>query len=201
MRRTSRRVPVRDACAALTATIACALVSTAVMAAGGDAEAGRRKTVTCNACHGQASMQSVPNLGGQSPAYFVAAMRAYQDGKRGHATMRDVAKAYSDKELKNFAAYYAQFGKGEGMQSTGPEVPAVAAACEACHGQGGRVPVNPESPILAGQKPSYLKAALKEYRDGTRKHAVMQAAASQLADPDIETLEEYYARVEGLTVK
>jgi len=172
-----------------------------VHSAGGDAEAGRRKTVTCNGCHGQASLQSVPKLGGQRGAYFISAMRAYQDGKREHATMRDVAKAYSDKELKNFAAYYSQFGKLEIIGTPVIDKPVTAASCEGCHGPDGRLPSNHESAVLAGQKSSYLKAALREYRDGTRPHAVMQAAVANLTDDEIDVMSDYYARLEGLEVK
>jgi len=146
-------------------------------------------------------MQSVPNLGGQSPTYFVASMRAYQEGKRAHATMRDVAKTYTDKDLKNFAAYYAQFGKQDGDGGGVSEKPAVSAQCEACHGPLGRAPVNPESAVLAGQKAAYLKLVLKEYREGTRTHAVMQQAAASLTDADIEVLGVYFSQLEGLLVK
>ncbi|MBK8016170.1 MAG: c-type cytochrome [Betaproteobacteria bacterium] len=170
-------------------------------AADGDAEAGRRKTVTCNGCHGQANMKAVPNLGGQSATYFIAAMRAYQDAKRGHATMRDVAKAYSDKELKNFAAYYAQFAASAETPVPGSETPAGARACETCHGVFGRVPVNPDSAVLAGQKPVYLKTALREYREGTRPHAVMREAVGDLQDAEIDALAEYFAGLPGLVVK
>jgi cytochrome c553 len=169
--------------------------------AGGDAEAGRRNTVTCNACHGQASLKSVPNLGGQSETYFVSSMHAYQDGRRGHATMRDVAKAWSDRELKNFAAHYARFGKGEAEGAPPVEKPASAAPCEVCHGGEGRQPVNPESAVLAGQKAPYLKAALREYRDGARTNAVMQATAAGLTDDEIEALSDYFSRLTGLEGK
>ncbi|MBM3393346.1 MAG: hypothetical protein FJY37_01615 [Betaproteobacteria bacterium] len=183
----------------LVAGVAASISALPVHAAGGDPEAGRKKTVTCNACHGQASMQSVPNLGGQSPTYFVAAMRAYQDGKRGHATMGDVAKAYSDKELKNFVAYYTQFIAESTV--SGAEQPASALACEACHGPDGRAPVIPESAVLAGQKAPYPKTTLREYRAGTRKHAVMQGAVGGLSDADVDALSAYYAGLWGLVAK
>ena len=151
-----------------------------VYGAGGDPEAGRRQTVTCNACHGQASLQSVPNLGGQSFAYFVSAMRAYQeDGKRSHGTMRDVAKAYKDKELKNFAAHYAQFASM--AEGSGAAKPVQASVCEGCHGQEGRSPTNPESAVIVGQKGSYLKMTIGEYRDGTRKHAPESVTSTRMA--------------------
>lgn len=180
--------------------LALALQATAARAASpGDPEAGRRNTVACNGCHAQAGMQNVPNLGGQSPAYFVAAMHAYQDGKRKHATMRDVAKAWSDKELRNFAAWYAQFGAAEPAADS--EAPPQAKACEACHGAQGRTPVNPDSPVLAGQKPAFVKMALREYRDGVREHAVMQTQAAGLSDADIEALAAYFSQQKALTIK
>lgn len=167
-------------------------------AADGDAEAGRRNTVTCNACHKQASLKSVPNLGGQNSVYFVAAMRAYQEGRRSHATMRDVAKAWSDKELKNLAAYYARFGKREADGAPPVVKPAALPTCESCHGADGRVPVNSDSAVLAGQKSSYVKIALREYRGGTRVNEVMQAVAAGLSDDEIDALSDYFSRLVGL---
>jgi cytochrome c553 len=176
------------------------LFSIGVPAAEGDPEAGRRNTSTCNACHGQASMVSVPNLGGQGAAYFVAAMQAYQDGRRAHPTMREVANSYSDRQLKNLAAYYAQFGATEEGAESMP-APAPAAACETCHRSGGRAPATPVTPVLAGQKTGFLNIALREYRDGVRKHADMQTQAAALSDADIEALAAYYAGRKRLVVK
>lgn len=177
----------------------CVLICSWAEAAGGDAAAGKRKTVTCNGCHGQAGMRSMPSLGGQNPEYFVAAMRAYQDGVRTHATMRDVAKSYSDRDLKNFAAYYAE----SGAPTAGADAPApeAAARCAACHGPDGRETVTPDVPRLAGQKAPYLEQVLRDYRSGARKHAVMQAQAAQLVDDEIAALAAYYAGQAGVFVK
>src|SRR5262245_42319467 len=132
------------------------------VAAGGDAAAGKRKTVTCNGCHGQAGMRSMPSLGGQNAEYFVLAMRAYQDGIRTHATMRDVAKSYSDRDLKNFAAYYAESVAPPAASDT--PAPEAAARCAACHGPEGRDTVTPDVPRLAGQKAPYVEQVLRDYR-------------------------------------
>jgi cytochrome c553 len=175
-----------------------ALALRAAIAAGGDPEAGRRKTVTCKGCHGQESMQSVPKLGGQSAAYFVAAMRAYQDGLRAHPTMRDVAKAYSDRELKDFAAYYAQLGATDEGETHAASTPPSSPVCETCHGRGGQSPSTADTPVLAGQKASYLRLTLAEYRDGARKHAVMQSQAAALSDAEIESLSNYFAGTKRL---
>jgi cytochrome c553 len=50
----------------------------AAHAAEGDPAAGKRKTVTCNACHGQSGFKNMPKLGGQSAAYLIAASASLQ---------------------------------------------------------------------------------------------------------------------------
>jgi cytochrome c553 len=181
------------------AGVAALALPVAAPAAGGDAAAGKRKTVTCNGCHAQAAMTSVPNLGGQAADYLVAAMEAYQDGVRRHATMRDVAKGFALRDFKNFAAYYAEAAL--------PGDPAAAVAqpsaerCAACHGPAGTQPLTPLTPRLAGQKAPYLEQTLREYRDGSRKHAIMQPQAQDLKDEDIAALSAYFAAVPGLSVK
>jgi cytochrome c553 len=166
--------------------------------ADGDPATGKRKTVTCNGCHGQAAMKNVPNLAGQSPSYFVAAMVAYQDGVRTHATMRDVAKAWSLQDLKHFAAWYAEPLAPAGEAAAAP---AAAERCASCHGTDGRDPVASDVPRIAGQKANYLAQVLREYRDGTRVNAVMQAQAIELKDDDIAVLAIYFAGRPGLGVK
>jgi cytochrome c553 len=184
--------------------LSCALMTAlalpaAAQAPGGDAAAGKRKTVTCNGCHAQAAMSSVPNLGGQAADYFVAAMEAYHDGVRTHPTMRDVAKAFSLRDFKNFAAYYADAPPAADAAPAVP--PAAAERCTACHGPAGAQPVTKLTPRLAGQKAPYLAQALREYRDGVRKHAIMQPHAQDLNDDEIAALSNYFAGLPGLSVK
>lgn len=71
-----------------------------------------------------------------------------------------------------------------------------AAPCVACHGEKG---VSPTAafPIIAGQHASYLEKAMKDYRDGARKNAVMAGQAANLSDQDIKALAAYYARQKG----
>lgn len=172
------------------------------VAAGGDAAAGKRKTVTCNGCHGQAGMTSVPSLGGQRADYFVAAMVAYQDGVRTHATMRDVARGFALKDFKNFAAWYAQDAPPAPPAAGDPAtVPAAAQRCAACHGAEGREPMTAATPLLAGQRAAYLEQTLREYRTGTRKHDVMQPQAEMLSDDEIPALAAYFASRAGLFVR
>ena len=58
--------------------------------------------------------------------------------------------------------------------------------------------VNFSLPTLAGQHQDYLKHALNQYRDGTRKNPVMAQMAQPLTDEDVEVLVRYYSSLEGL---
>lgn len=69
--------------------------------------------------------------------------------------------------------------------------------CAACHGQRGDEALQPSYPILAGQHPSYLEQALKQYRSGERNNAIMNGQAANLSDGDIKALAAYYARQEA----
>ena len=69
---------------------------------------------------------------------------------------------------------------------------AKAQACQACHGLDGNSQL-PDYPKLGGQRPDYLAKALRDYKSGARKNAVMAAMAQPLTAQDIENLAAYYA--------
>lgn len=66
----------------------------------------------------------------------------------------------------------------------------VGYTCLGCHGIEGQRNAYPSYrvPRLGGQKPDYLFAALRAYRDGTRPHPTMQAQAGSMTDDDIANL-------------
>ncbi|MCK9396661.1 MAG: cytochrome c [Methylobacter sp.] len=69
-----------------------------------------------------------------------------------------------------------------------------AAVCSQCHGI--RTPsADAPFPPLAGRDDEYLKTALKQYRDKTRKSDIMNAIAGSLSDDDISNVAMYYARL------
>lgn len=70
-----------------------------------------------------------------------------------------------------------------------------AAACQTCHGLDGLSKM-PEAPNLAGQVEPYLVKALKEYRDGTRRNAIMNVVAKELGDADIDDLAAHYGGIQ-----
>ena len=170
----------------------------------GDPEAGEPLAYTCLGCHGIEGYRNaypsyrVPKLGGQKAAYLVAAVQGYRDGTREHPTMQAQANSLSDQEIEDIAAYLATLGT-ETVEAGGSDAPAfeLAATCVACHGTNG-IGVSPLWPTLAGQHEEYLVAALNQYRDGTRKDAVMVQMAAALSDEDVRLLARYYAGLEGL---
>jgi cytochrome c553 len=166
----------------------------------GDPVAGKRKTVTCNACHGVSGFKSMPKLGGQSASYLVAALRAFKAGNRAHNTMRDVAGALSEKDFADLAAHYGAMPRLAAV-SEGDPPPAGVERCAACHGPRGDQPVTPEVAVIAGQSAAYIEQVVREYRDGVRPHAVMQEQVRSLGDAEIAELALYFSRQAALSVK
>ena len=91
--------------------LASLLVGGAAIA--GDAEAGRQKAETCLGCHGIPAQVNVyptyhvPKLGGQLEQYLIAALAAYKNKTRTHATMQANASSLSDEDIADIAAYFA----------------------------------------------------------------------------------------------
>ena len=73
---------------------------------------------------------------------------------------------------------------------------AKAAVCAACHGANG-ISRQALYPSLAGLPEVQLAEALQQYRDGSRKHALMSPQARGLTDDDIALLAAYYALLPG----
>jgi len=71
--------------------------------------------------------------------------------------------------------------------------PDKASSCEGCHGSGGKMPLNPGIPKIAGQNSFYLKKQLKDFRSGYRKSPDMSHISKKLTDDDIENLAKYFA--------
>lgn len=102
--------------------------------------------------------------------------------------------------MKNVSLVLCAFAAAGIMASTHAanveEGKAKAFACASCHGQDG-VSVNPTIPNLAGQKEAYLINQLKAFKDGARKHAMMNAVAAQLNQQEIENLAAFWNSLPG----
>lgn len=76
----------------------------------GDPQAGREKSVTCQACHGTDGIAvdpTYPNLAGQYEDYLAHTLRGYRDGTRQNAVMAGMAAGLSDQDIADLAAFYA----------------------------------------------------------------------------------------------
>lgn len=94
----------------LTVLSAVTLVAASNMAFAADAAAGKKKTAMCAGCHGPKGISMAPinpNLAGQKDAYLAAQLKAFRSGTRKNATMNPMAKALSDADIANIAAYYS----------------------------------------------------------------------------------------------
>lgn len=68
----------------------------------------------------------------------------------------------------------------------------VKEVCQACHGMDGNSS-NADYPRLGGQYPDYMAKALRDYKSGARKNAIMLGFAQGLTRQDIDNVAAYYA--------
>ena len=85
-------------------------LSLPALAASGDAEAGRKKSAPCAACHGANGVSpspEFPNLAGQYNDYLQTALAHYKNGKRKNPIMAEQVKNLTTKDMMDLAAYFA----------------------------------------------------------------------------------------------
>ncbi len=94
--------------------IVCTVGALAVVFASGtmaaDAALGKAKAAGCSGCHGLNGMSNnpmYPNLAGQKDAYLAKALKDYRDGNRKDPMMEGMAKALTDDDIANIAAFYS----------------------------------------------------------------------------------------------
>ena len=69
------------------------------------------------------------------------------------------------------------------------------AQCIGCHGIPGYKTAYPlvyHVPMIAGQQPGYIVAALKAYKSGERSHPSMRGIAATLTEDDMKKLADHY---------
>ncbi|MEW5966467.1 MAG: cytochrome c [Pseudomonadota bacterium] len=82
-----------------------------VHAKGGNAEAGKAKSTSCAACHGEvgvSAISSFPTLAGQKSDYLYHALKDYKTGKRANPLMAEQVKSLSDQDMRDLAAFYSR---------------------------------------------------------------------------------------------
>lgn len=189
------------------------LGSTAV-SAGGDPAAGKTKTATCVACHGQDGngvdgLPQQPRLAGQHADYTAKQMHEFKSGVRENAIMAPMVAGLSDEDIEDISAYYASLkGKtgasspdrwdlGQRLYRAGNAEKGLP-ACMACHGPSGKG--NPAAlyPSLTGQFAEYTAVQLKAFKSEQRANdlnAVMRNIAAKMTNEEIDAVADY---IEGL---
>ena len=69
-----------------------------------------------------------------------------------------------------------------------------AKTCVACHGAGGKMPIMPNYPKLAGQNDAYCQEQVKDIRDGKRTNgmtAMMKPIVATVTDAEVVELCAY----------
>lgn len=94
--------------------------------------------------------------------------------------------------LTSLLVAHAAIAAAEGDAAAGR---LAAETCIGCHGVEGYFNVYPSYhvPKIGGQQAGYIAAALKAYRDGSRKHDTMHANAANLSDEVIADIAAYFA--------
>jgi len=187
----------------LTAALYAGL-SSGVVHAAGNPDAGKQAFQACVKCHGPLSdagkRQLVPKLDGQHAGYILASLDAYAGGTRKHAEMERIAGALSQQEREDIAAYLARFELKQLPVPGSDNAPAAIATtvenCRVCHGVGGNSFVA-DYPRINGQNKAYLIEALKSYKNGKRTNATMVYVVKSLSDKAIDEIAAYYAGQKG----
>jgi cytochrome c553 len=160
-------------------------------------ERGRARAAACGECHGESGNSTkpgIPNLAGQQPLYFIAAILEYHQGDRLTPNMRSTLRGASRIELESLALYYAsQTPMPRGAPPFGDPAAGepLTGVCGGCHGVRG-MSTDAATPTLASQEPHYLAAAIRAYGK-TRRHEVMERQIMKLTASDIENIAAYYS--------
>jgi cytochrome c553 len=167
--------------------------------------------VACARCHGAEGSGPrsalVPILHGQPAESLIAALQAYQAGKRESGIMQPLANDLTQGDVEHVARYYASLAlpalssaaltganlsNGRKLAEEGlPE--AELPACVSCHGE----EALPIYPRLAGQSARYIANQLQLWKRETTRHSntavIMAPIARALTDQQITDVAAYLA--------
>ena len=160
----------------------------------------------CMGCHGKDGASEVliyPNLAKQHPEYIQKQLHNFKANEnRVNYAMNKFASQLTDEEILDIGAYLADTAALANVKPKKVIAVAIteevkagelkAATCVACHGVGGNAVIT-IYPKLAGQSADYIAKQLAEFKNGTRKNAIMAGMAAALSDQDMAELGAYFA--------
>ncbi len=167
-----------------------------------------RNILACVSCHGAAGASTIsqnPKLGGQHAEYIVKQLADFKTPQRNNAVMAGIAKALSDDDMKNIAAYLDRqtpkpgAAKNKDTVEFGKKIYRAGIAeknipaCAGCHGPNG-AGIPAQFARLGGQHQDYTVAQLTSFRSGVRKNsAPMTTIAKRMSDDEIQAVADYIA--------
>src|SRR6516165_169446 len=83
-----------------------------VLAQQPDPDLGRNLAAACASCHGSNGTAGIPSLAGKDPKEILRIMLDFRSGKRQATVMHQLARGYTDEQVKAIAAYFAAQGPG-----------------------------------------------------------------------------------------
>ena len=184
-------------------------VGHATHASEGVADKGAEKAAVCSSCHGadgngMADNPLYPKLADQVPGYIMAQLKAFKDGSRQDPIMAGMVAALSEEDMAHLDAYYSSLPVMNIGIKKEDEEQALAgqkiyrggysklniSACMSCHGPSGEgIPI--QYPRVSGQNAAYTEKQLHAFKDGTRKHPMMNSIAFLLSSEQIKQLSLY----------
>jgi cytochrome c553 len=170
-----------------------------------DAETIEERAAPCFGCHGehgQSKTENIPSLGGQQAQYALIQLFMFREGLRVFEPMNEMAKPFSDDDLRTFSDFIAKLPKPQPPADTGDsariqrtQVIVAQNHCNSCHRtdfSGGD-----NAPRIANQREDYLAKTLREYKDNTRHgyDGTMADVMGSVTPDQIADLAYYIARV------
>ena len=193
----------------LSMAIAGVISTGSAYATHGVAEKGKEKVAVCAGCHGAdgnglEGAPLNPKLADQVPGYIKKQLMAFKDGSRQDPIMAGMVAALTEEDMADIDAFYASLPVKNVGVSKADEEQAMAgqkiyrggfkklniSACMSCHGPSGHgIPV--QYPRVSGQNAAYTEKQLHAFKEGTRKHAMMNPISFLLSNDQIKQLSLY----------
>ena len=171
----------------------------------GDAARGIPACVSCHGAAGNSTIAQNPKLAAQHEAYLVKQLNEFKGPLRNNAIMTAIAKALTDAEVKNMAAYLEAQTQTPGAAKNKDTVEigkkiyrsGIAEknvpACVGCHSPNG-AGIPAQFARIGGQHQEYTAAQLTNFRSGVRKNSVqMTTISKRLSDDEILAVADYIA--------
>lgn len=189
----------RQLCAAFLAT-----VLPVGAAAAADASLGAEMAAACAACHGDngnSKTENIPSLAGHPAPYLSIQLILFREQQRQNEIMTPLAKALSDEDIENLAAYYAGQKRvamdlaADADRASRGKVTANAHRCGSCHlpDYSGREQI----PRLGAQREDYLTKTMRDYKTGVRSglDGMMTSVLYAVSDEQLTELSAYLAQL------